>query len=1113
MGELKLPDEYYDEESSYSPKKLTARERAQAMGWGVTPKNEPAEEDPTEDLDQSEEDGENDGSPVKTVTEGANERWKPKDDDETEKKEDSGTSEGETKADTADKTDEPETPFSFKGDEDKAKLDKKKRGLGKKKLFAAGSVGLLIVILSVFLTFLSSIKLVNFGAVLSASVYSRSAGVMQDRMTQNIFDASVVEGDGSAQLKGRSLLDRFLSRNIDTELAQVGRDGRFSMKFKDGRLETTKVGDASISLDELTRNAGAGDSYAAIADGFTNSFNLKNIRAAMKVRYEFTNQLKNAVGEEFATEARYLRSRIFSTVADNVGFKFGGWRQAARDFFGKTPQEADIKNKNDEIDQVVAETPPSTGIEALDKVSQKMRDKLKAAVEKKGGDWETAKQDIADSIAKDIENSTQIQEVTGKISTAVLVSTIACMVREAFSEKNTNAIANMNEQQGSLMTLNFQSKVDQVKEGIHVQPEAVAALNHQLDLYPIDTVDDNGNPIKAMAPGGENAPGYLYATNQVPLINQDSVDTPRVRPQVNETLRSIIDTVTAPPLPIPVPGVSSADIADKLCGFALTRKGAITIAVTDILANAVADFFSGGGATLAEEAGGQAAVRIFVKEVSKTAFSTIRKAIFTKVGFAKTAATFAGFAGFSFLLNNLAGQSNGTTFTGAEQGAALVERHYIAGNLVEGKRQRTLGGIKLSNEDAGKQFKVAMDNVHAKWNSKSFATRFANARNPFSFLGMMSAKMPTSFTTLFSSLGNFFGNIGSVFSSAVKPTFALLGTGHASAAATDYSPFYDNQQYGYTTAELDKLHSDPSYSVAYNDDHITPDQIATFDKSIGKCFDASISQNDISNNYDSKNNIKDQYHECDPANLQTDLAFRYRIHLLDTGLATSFYDNTDKGGAVTTPTTPPAADVTSGPQRGVDLTAINTNTDAYKCPLSDTITDAGIVTDAWKNGQGPLSEKMCWVASANAKKIEFNVLVAANFDSMFRAFNAAGYTMTSNNSNGYRTYAYQQQQYQANPGNFAPPGLSNHEFGVALDLYCSGGGTPYTGGYKGSPSDRGLALFLDTINRDPCLNWIHTNSFKYNLLLQCDGLDSKGRIITGGNGGACEPWHISPTGG
>jgi hypothetical protein len=138
-----------------------------------------------------------------------------------------------------------------------------------------------------------------------------------------------------------------------------------------------------------------------------------------------------------------------------------------------------------------------------------------------------------------------------------------------------------------------------------------------------------------------------------------------------------------------------------------------------------------------------------------------------------------------------------------------------------------------------------------------------------------------------------------------------------------------------------------------------------------------------------------------------------------------------------------------------------------------------------------------------------NVIMATNFNNMYNDMKAAGFSVPGGYGN-FRSYETQVLMHQRSPSSTAEPGKSNHELGLAVDTACSGGGgeqyRPWMPG-----KDRGLPAFQKALAEHPCLNWLHQNSSKYSLLLQCDGQGSSGGEIAASTGG-CETWHLSPTG-
>ncbi len=174
------------------------------------------------------------------------------------------------------------------------------------------------------------------------------------------------------------------------------------------------------------------------------------------------------------------------------------------------------------------------------------------------------------------------------------------------------------------------------------------------------------------------------------------------------------------------------------------------------------------------------------------------------------------------------------------------------------------------------------------------------------------------------------------------------------------------------------------------------------------------------------------------------------------------------------------------------------------CPTSPTISQIGLQSDAYFNKQ----QKTIMLCSVHG--VQINTTYAKQFDDMFNAMATEGYTIRG--TAGYRSSAGQNSGYNGGSGSgtFATPGMSLHQFAIAADINCQGGGQSYSIAL----THRGRAGFLETISQYPCLNWIATNSKNYGLLLQCVGESSRqgGGEIRRDDGG-CEWWHVSPTGG
>lgn len=175
-----------------------------------------------------------------------------------------------------------------------------------------------------------------------------------------------------------------------------------------------------------------------------------------------------------------------------------------------------------------------------------------------------------------------------------------------------------------------------------------------------------------------------------------------------------------------------------------------------------------------------------------------------------------------------------------------------------------------------------------------------------------------------------------------------------------------------------------------------------------------------------------------------------------------------------------------------------------ECPISPDVTEIGN-TKVFAEGVGFYIIKLCKVHG-----YAINSIKAKDFDNMFVAMKAAGYSFKGDQTN-FRTSATQQAMNRGNPDGVAAAGGSNHERGLAVDISCfntSGDRQAFKPWMFGKK--RGLAHFEKAIAEHPCLRWIHNNAPRYRLLLMCDGKGDYGEIAV--KTGGCETWHLSPTG-
>lgn len=194
---------------------------------------------------------------------------------------------------------------------------------------------------------------------------------------------------------------------------------------------------------------------------------------------------------------------------------------------------------------------------------------------------------------------------------------------------------------------------------------------------------------------------------------------------------------------------------------------------------------------------------------------------------------------------------------------------------------------------------------------------------------------------------------------------------------------------------------------------------------------------------------------------------------------TKNFSNVQSGGQSTTATTQPGT--------------------ASSCPSSPTIKQEGINAQGQAYAEGkPVNVMIC-----NVHGVHVSAEFAADLDNLINAMSSNGYSVAG--SAGFRSNDLQIKLKAGGTG--TTPGYSNHQSGNAVDVSCSGNGKSYSAG-----NGRGLAGFMSNVSSYPCLNWIHQNSSRFNLTLQCDGKSAKGEEIAKSTGG-CEWWHLSRTGG
>ncbi len=732
-----------------------------------------------------------------------------------------------------------------------------KKGGKKKLLFGGlGLSGIACALLILFI-FVGALKVVHFSQVLITSGYARLNGITQERITQDIFDSSVVEGPGSATIANRTLLDRLTFRNVELELAKIGRDGNFAL-INDAGGNTTgfRINNKTVDVNDIAKQLNFGNGSYANASA----------RERLTIRKNFTDQAQNLIGDEFSTESRVIRSRATSIVADNVGFTWSRWRQALRDKFGADANPTDVTEADRiaQFEQVTNEGGVPTGIQQIDDIVKSAKDpaRLKKILDKNGGEVDLKA--LADSLASDASNAATTGNIATTASVGALALSIACMANQTFA--HVNDVAMGNEKQASLVALNLAAANSQIKAG-DTTAGLVGSAASQLD-------------------GAEQTSSYLARIGET---GGTPGNIPNVKPQFSQTIQQLLTTLTSPSHLIAGPLANAPGLGgiskiadDKFCGFILSPQGIITAGVGTIVLQAISGAFSGGAGAAAEQAGGLAVAKLLVSELASATWSTATDLVSLKSGL-----TIGGFTLYSLGLQYVATSLSGTAINGTVQGPDYWEEANLGTNIVQDRLVRAnLYAKPLTPNEATAVDQNYQAVARSDWANKGVMQRYFAINNPYSLTGAFFAAMPTTFSGVVAKTSSMFASIGNVlngalFKNILTPLFALVDNHRAFAAtaASTYSPGVT--EWGLSPDEVNKLNTDSSYSIGQNDSHITPAQIQTLDDTIGKqCYDPGLTQYQVSQNP-----------ACSEAALSTDLVFRYRVYKMDTNLVNAVTGN------------------------------------------------------------------------------------------------------------------------------------------------------------------------------------------------------------------------------
>ena len=445
----------------------------------------------------------------------------------------------------------------------------------------------------------------------------------------------------------------------------------------------------------------------------------------------------------------------------------------------------------------------------------------------------------------------------------------------------------------------------------------------------------------------------------------------------------------------------------------------------------------------------------------------------------------------------LAGSPINTEVAGADYGSYIN----LGARLASNETMIASGGRKLSNSESLALRGYRNDSIADDQSEKNIFAKYLDIKDPRSAIASVIDRQST----------NPVENVAMIFKAIPKniaslvTTNPLLGKAKAQSETRDFD--YGIEEYGFSLDEINSPDLNNPYQV--NDDVYTlingPDGDSYIEKA-KKCFNVTISKSDLSMNRGSE---AKKYKEIDDSCSDTDLAWtKVRMTIFDTSTveAMSCYEGDENScDSVGFTSTGASASSTSG-STGPTSQDLPVFEDMSPCPTSPDIKDAGI-GKAVRNDL-EVSFRLCRILDTAT----VNVVYANNFLGLFKGARDDGHNLAGGGGSfvsikgaldrwkercGDRPISAGYAKPPCVGNQIAPPGKSNHEIGLAVDLTCEG--APLGGG-------------TDTRNEfdvnDPCVSWVRSNSKQFGLVLQCDRVRSDGTQSED-----CESWHISPTGG
>ncbi|HSX36669.1 MAG TPA: hypothetical protein VLG13_00910, partial [Patescibacteria group bacterium] len=577
---------------------------------------------------------------------------------------------------------------------------------------------------------------------------------------------------------------------------------------------------------------------------FSKDYNKLSYRERLTVRSQFNIASRNALNEALGSYSLFQRFKIYQTLRSAAGIRMFKWADKAREYFGKSPQEARKLNVDETIQAVdEGSERPKTGVDAIDEEAEKAQEDAKKAAEagaKNAGQVRT-------SWAKALRTTT-------KVSDAVFVTTAACIIHSL--SNSLDATTEQTQKQALRLGQDPITTRGQIAEG-DVTAEAVAADSARYDE-------------------AEKSVAYKQATGEGKLTKDDVQqisDIPNVegpsgtfKDVIGEVNKFIETTSVGGPW---ISGILDAFGAD---GF----KGKLTDKTCNVILNEYVQY---------SIAGGEVLLSIISAGATKGVIAGIKAAV---TGGLQIAGTIGLGELLGSLLDKAVGSAAGLDYSGTETGVPLFNQEYVGVTSYEAYGSRSvLMGAPGSKEDTQALQKAAMNDVYQQNSQLPFMQRYFAIDNPYSLTGKAIAVAPTNFVDLADMVRSGLGSVAAIFSTP-QQMFGTIGNifmphQYASAAQNVSLVGLGGVKPWIVSDEEQAMMDTPEFDWPANQDYYEAhkDQL---DKDYGPCYaEGTELQSQIPGNPNYKGDSDVNCYE--KGYLTSDAARHYRFYYLEQHMA------------------------------------------------------------------------------------------------------------------------------------------------------------------------------------------------------------------------------------